>query len=556
MNAPVKALAVKRRMGGLRRWWRARGPLALLMAGVGILVAGAYLWTEGVRARSAVAEARAAAAAAAAPYGSSLGHALNKRLSLVRGIAAFVSVEAAKGELEQEFTPFADALRASVSGVRNISLAPGFVVGAVNPVAGNERVLGNDLLRDPRPGFADTVRRAIESGDVTTHGPLPLIQGGMGLIARRAVFLDGAPWGAVGAVFDLQPMLDEANLEALTPRYFYGLRRADGGVIAGDPAAFVVEPVLERIHVPDGEWELAVAPTQGWEAMGRDHVDRLLLAAVFLGVGLLVEAVIVLVAERRAALARLVEERTRDLDRKAAELSSAKGELEQFAYVAAHDLQEPVRIMASYAQLLKRHLGDGLDEEGRDCLNHVIEGSARLKSLLHDVQLFIAEDRVPLPTEPQPADAALDAAVDALERRGRRARAAVARSPLPAVMADTRRLKEIFVILIGNALEYRHPDREPAVRVEARREDGFDVLTVADNGMGIEPRYHEQIFQVFRRLHRRDEHPGTGMGLAIARKMAERLGGRVTVRSEPGQGSVFSVHLPLPQPSSHQGTAA
>lgn len=551
MNRHINGLTTR-----LRGWWRTHRIMVAVMVGAGALIAAAYVWTEGVRARSALAEARAAAAMAATPYASSLGHALNKRLALVRGVAAFAAVEAAKGDLEQEFPPYADELRTSVSGVRNISLSPGFVVSAVNPVAGNEKVLGNDLLKDPRPGFAETVRRAVTSGDVTTHGPLPLIQGGMGLIARRAVFLNGTPWGAVGAVFDLQPILNEANLEALAPRYFYGLRRADGGVIAGDPAAFVVNPILERIHVPDGDWELAVAPAAGWETMGRDHVDRLFLAAVFLGLGLLIEMVIVLVAERRAALARLVEERTRALDRKAAELASAKGELEQFAYVAAHDLQEPVRIMASYAQLLQRHLGDRLDEEGRECLTHVIDGSARLKTLLHDVQVFIAEDRVPLPTEPQPADAALDAAIDALERKGRMARAAVSRAPLPAVMADTRRLKEIFVVLIGNALEYRHPDRDPEIRVEARQEGGFDVLTVADNGLGIEPRYHEQIFQVFRRLHRRDEHPGTGMGLAIARKMAERLGGRVTVRSEPGRGSVFSVHLPLAQPISHQGTAA
>jgi signal transduction histidine kinase len=102
------------------------------------------------------------------------------------------------------------------------------------------------------------------------------------------------------------------------------------------------------------------------------------------------------------------------------------------------------------------------------------------------------------------------------------------------------------VVLIGNALEYRHPDRPPEIRVEARREGGFDVLTVHDNGIGIEPRYQQQIFQVFRRLHGRDEHPGTGMGLAIARKMAERLGVSTAVRSEPGLGSAFSVHLPIP----------
>jgi signal transduction histidine kinase len=166
--------------------------------------------------------------------------------------------------------------------------------------------------------------------------------------------------------------------------------------------------------------------------------------------------------------------------------------------------------------------------------------------LLRDVQLFLAENRVPLGCGVIPAGDPLKAALAALTRRIADAGAAVTVADLPPVQADERRLREIFIVLIANAIEYRHPYRAAEVQISHRRVDGYDVIDVRDNGIGIEPRYRDQIFEVFRRLHPRDEHPGTGMGLAIARKMVERLGGRLTVLSSPGVGSTFSIHLPHP----------
>jgi signal transduction histidine kinase len=527
-----------------------RWTTALVMTGAAAVLMVAGVWADGLRARASEAEARATATATAALYANRLGSGVNRRLALVRGIAAFVTVELDKGDLYQEFPDYAQALRATVPGVRNIGLSPDFVVRMVHPLAGNERVVGHDLLKDPRPGFADTVRRAIATRDVTTHGPLPLIQGGTGVIARQAIFhndaLGGdAPWGAVGAVFDLQSILDEASLAALKPRYDYALRRADGAFVAGDPAVLGLAPEVERIQVPDGDWELAVAPAAGWLA---DDTGRPLLLAVMVLFGVLLETIIVLLAERRFALARLVDERTRQLDRKAMELALAKDELEQFAYAATHDLQEPVRTAGVYAQLLESHLGASLDEEGRELIRQVVDNSVRLRFLLHDVQLYIAEDRTRLPERPAPAGLALDRALTVLEGRLAASGATVACDPLPAVMADERRLKEIFLVLIGNAIVYRHPDRAPDIHIGARRDGDIDVLTVRDNGIGIEERHAGQIFKVFRRLHRREEHPGTGMGLAVARKMARRLGGDIAVRSTPGVGSEFSLRLPAPDP--------
>lgn len=530
---------------------RVHAGTAVAMATLAALLAGIHVWVRDVHDRSIAAELRANAAIAATPYASSLGGALNERLALVRGLAAYVTVKAATGDLPQEFPSYAEALRGSAAGIRNISVAPDFVVRHVHPVAGNASVLGNDLMKDTRPGFADTVRRAVATRDVTTHGPLTLIQGGRGLIARAAVFRDGTPWGAVGVALDVQPILDEANLTALAGRYAYGVRTVTGMPVAGDPAVFGREPILERIRLPDAEWELALVPRLGWDETVEASTDHRLMTAAFLIVALLSEMVVFLVAGRRAALESVVERRTRELRLAHGDADRRARDLEQFAYAAAHDLQEPVRAIGSYAQLLKRTMPEATDSEEHLHLGYVLDGAKRLKTLLHDIELFVAEERAPLPESPSPAEDGLKEALRALRPRITATGATVTHDPLPAVLADTRRLREVFKTLIGNAIEYRHPERPPAIHVGARREDDMVVLSVTDNGIGIEGQYHEQIFQVFRRLHTRDEHPGTGMGLAIARKMAERLGGGIEVRSEPGQGSTFSVRIP----ANHQGSA-
>ncbi|PWC95784.1 hypothetical protein TSO5_10175 [Azospirillum sp. TSO5] len=489
--------------------------------------------------RIEVAEYRAGAAMTASSLAGTLSSALNERLALVRGLTAFVEVASGAGNLAEQFPRYAESLRRSVVGVRNISAAPDFVVRIVYPVEGNAKVLGNDLLKDPRPGFAETVQRAIISRDVTIHGPVGLLQGGQGLIARQIVYGPEKPWGAVGLVFDVGAILDEVGFDRVPPHLGFALVTEAGQRVAGDTSALRNDPLIERINLPEGHWKLALAPRSSWEALA--HADPTFrgFQAAFLLLALLTEAITFMAVSRRYSLERQVDLRT-------AELGRTKNELEQFAYAAAHDLQEPLRAIASYAQLLERQQKGRLDEESEGFIREIVEGAGRLKMLLRDVQLFLAEDRVPLGGVVVPAGDALKAALTALKRRIAEAGATVTAADLPEVQGDERRLREIFIVLIGNAIEYRHPDRAAEVHISHRRADGHDVIDVRDNGIGIEPRYRDQIFEVFRRLHSRDEHPGTGMGLSIARKMVERLGGRITVASSPGIGSVFSIHLPAP----------
>ncbi|CUW41481.1 Putative signal transduction histidine kinase [Magnetospirillum sp. XM-1] len=235
--------------------------------------------------------------------------------------------------------------------------------------------------------------------------------------------------------------------------------------------------------------------------------------------------------ERQSALVR-------DLDK-------SNRELEQFAYVASHDLREPLRMITSYLGLIQRRYEAALDEDGRQFLDFARDGAARMDRMVLDLLEFSRVGRVRDPlTRIDLADVIAIAAKN-LELPIKESGATLAvPQGLPAVTGSGGELVRLFQNLIANAVKYRHPDRPPAVAVWAERDASGWVCTVADNGIGIAPEYFDRIFDIFQRLHARTEYEGTGIGLALCRKIVEHHGGRIWVESEPGQGSRFRFTLP------------
>lgn len=515
-----------------------------LAGGVGLAVV-AWLslsyWVSVLYADHREDQLRAQASVVAASSVSSLANALNQRLALVRGVAAFVSVKAGKADaagLDTEFPTFAAAIATQVPGIRNISVAPDFGVGLVYPNdPGNLSVIGNNILNDRRPGFAAAVRRAIDSRSLTIHEPVELIQGGLGFLARQAVFVDERPWGAVGMAFTVKALLADSRIGALEG-YVWGLRTAIGTPVAGDQAAFLQAPVLAAVDLPDGHWDFALAPVGGWRAQARSSKEMVALLVLMGLAGILGGWLLWDTMRQRGRLEHLVESRT-------AALTEANAEMERFAFVAAHDLQEPLRAIITYSQLVERAVGDRLDDQQRGWLGELMGSARRMRGLLHDTQIFLGEVAIPLPRAPIPAGEALAVAQRKLSDQIRESGAKIDIGPMPDVWADPHRLTEIFSALLSNAIEYRSPDRPCHVSVTAQRVGDYDIIDVADNGMGIDPAYFDRIFEVFQRLHARAGYAGTGMGLAIVRKMLNRLGGMVKVRSQAGAGSTFSVYLPV-----------
>lgn len=513
---------------------------AITMALTAAIWVALSLWIAAFYNQYRETQLRGQASALAVTSAGALSNALNQRLAQVRGLAAFVAVKAAEnhpGEIEREFPVFAASYYQQVPGIRNISVAPDFVVRQVYPLdAGNLKVLGNHLLEDKRPGFTEAVDRAIQTRSLVVHEPLEMIQGGLGLLARHAVFVDDRPWGAVGMIFTISTMLESSRIGILEG-YTWGLRTAAGSMVGGDAAIFAMHPVSVRIDLPDGYWEFALAPAAGWkEAAAKGaEVTALRFGLLIIGIGILCLTWVML--QRRESLERLVESRTR-------QLTSANRELERFSFIVAHDLQEPLRSIVSFSQLVERGLSTQLTPEQREWLSSLGTAARLMRALLHDVQIYLGENNAPLPRRQTDAGEALATARRKLSGRIHQTGAVIEAGPLPMVWADHHRLSEVFVALIGNAMEYRFPERPPVIRISNRTERGFEFIEIADNGIGIEEAYFERIFEVFQRLHSRTAHPGTGMGLAIAKKMVEHLGGTIRVRSTVGQGSVFSIILP------------
>jgi PAS domain S-box-containing protein len=220
------------------------------------------------------------------------------------------------------------------------------------------------------------------------------------------------------------------------------------------------------------------------------------------------------------------------------ELKRSNAELEQFAYVASHDLQEPLRMVASYTQLLGRRYEARFDSDAREFMAYIVDGASRMKQLIEDLLAYSRVGTKGQDFRPVSSEAALRRALYNLKAGIEEAGAAVTYDAMPTVHADEVQLGQLFQNLIGNALKFRS-NSVPRIHIGVSEKNSEYQIEVRDNGIGIEPQYYERIFMVFQRLHNKGEYPGTGIGLAICKKVVERHGGRIWVESRTGEGSSF-----------------
>jgi len=246
------------------------------------------------------------------------------------------------------------------------------------------------------------------------------------------------------------------------------------------------------------------------------------------------------------AIVRDITERQRseeELAKKVGELARSNRDLEQFAYVASHDLQEPLRMVASYTQLLAERYSGKLDENADKYIGYAVEGALRMQALIQDLLAFSRVGSNGSVRTPTDCNAVLNQAVQNLQAAIQESHASITHAPLPVVAADSSQLAQLFQNLIGNAIKFRGSE-PPVISVSAERQADEWTFTVADNGIGIAPEHTEAIFVIFQRLHTRAEYSGNGIGLAICKKIVEQHGGRIWVDSEAGHGSVFRFTLP------------
>jgi PAS domain S-box-containing protein len=227
------------------------------------------------------------------------------------------------------------------------------------------------------------------------------------------------------------------------------------------------------------------------------------------------------------------------------ELERANIDLEQFAFSASHDLQEPLRSVKIYSELLAREFGDTASPDAQRYVRYLRAGSTRMENLIKDLLTYTRVTKVDELQETSDANAALETALANLAGAISEADAKITVEPLPASLPiHAAHMEQLFQNLVGNAIKYRNGNRAPDVRISAARQDGQWTFAVSDNGIGIEPEDKESIFGLFKRLHSTDEYSGTGIGLAICQRIVDRYGGRIWVESEPGVGSTFRFTIP------------
>jgi PAS domain S-box-containing protein len=304
------------------------------------------------------------------------------------------------------------------------------------------------------------------------------------------------------------------------------------------PEGFAERLLADRLR--SAEDALAQQIGTGIELTGRrkngsEFPIEIMLSPLESAEGILVTAAVRDITTRKKAEAHLLQ--------KVKELNRSNDELEQFAYIASHDLQEPLRMVASYTQLLSKRYKGQLDSDADDFISFAVDGASRMQRLIQDLLAYSRVGTIAIDLLDTSSEEALQQALINLRGAVAESGAIVTHDPLPTVLADETQLIHLFQNLVSNAIKYQNPGI-PRVHISAAENSEKKwIFSVKDNGLGIDSQYFERIFGMFQRLHKREEFDGTGVGLAICKKIVERHGGSISVKSQVGQGSTFSFAL-------------
>lgn len=433
-------------------------------------------------------------------------------------------------------------LRITPPGVR-----PSYnIISYVHPVPANRAVFGVDA--NARRGREATFAQARDTAEPAAPPPIPLPQDG-----------PGGPL-ALTLVLPIYAGLDQSPDRGQRRQRYFGVaftavRLPDllGGIVErgedlevrdSGRTVFDARPgaalesdnsIVQRLSTAGRPWQV-VFGTNAPLVSGSERAVPWLIGLFGLLIAALAGGVVQTLSLSRARAVLIAEDMTRDLKR-------SNQELERFAFVASHDLQQPLRTISGFLQLLERQSGDKLDARGHEYVAQALRGSAQMSKLIDDLLTYSRVARDDRPLSPVHLDEAWDCAVEQLQATLDETGARVSRTELPVVPGDDGQLTQAFANLIANAVKYRG-EQAPDVRADARRINGFWEISVQDNGIGIDPSDHARIFEMFRRLPTTGEIEGTGVGLALVKRIVERSGGDVEVDSAPGRGARFVLRMP------------
>lgn len=451
-----------------------------------------------------------------------------------------------------EFDAFTLRLVRHLDGVTALAWAP---AGTVTPRAGRQVALGLDSASEPVRRQA--LEAARSTGQPTATAPVRLATGEPGLLVVLPVRGAGPPDASAApirgyalAVFTLDGLLGDAPHRASAAGLRLALtdRGANGGPELLYGATGSTHDLSQEFVVDFAgrAWTLELALAEQALVVRRSGEAWLVLAGGLLLTVLL--GVLLLAGVGHAAqIEALVAERTEALRRAGAQLARSNRELEQYAYVASHDLKAPLRTIASFAQLLNDRHGGYLEREAHEFLDFIRGGAGRMQALIDDL-LELSRLDARREVASLPMRVAVDEACGALAADLAQCGAWLEVGELPTVRGDPRMLSQLWQNLVDNAIKFRRPGCVPEIRITAVERAADWAFSIADNGIGIAPAHHEHVFRVFRRLHPAEDYPGTGIGLALCRKVVQVHGGEIWVEPTTGPGATITFTLPRAGP--------
>lgn len=426
-----------------------------------------------------------------------------------------------------------------------IQLVEGRKIVKTYPLKGNEETIGYSVLHDS--AHRSEAFKAYERRELYFEGPFNLRQGGVGIVGRLPLFKKDTLWGFSAVVIRIETILKALNLDSTGKNgsYVYQIVKYHGDKTTKtnffQNEEDFTSGVFHETFIPLGDWHVFVKLKKSTYLK-----NAMFVSIIGMAFSLLLTFYLLHLFVQPSILKRMVREKTKNiesvnvvLEKKAAELMVSNKELEQFAYVVSHDLQEPLRMITGFLAQLEKKYENQLDDKAKQYIHYAVDGSKRMRQIILDLLQFSKIGR----TEEDMVTIDPNELIDdfcSLRRKIIQEKSAIINySSLPEVTYYKAPLIQIFHNLIDNALKYSRVGVKPEITIAAVDKGEFREFSVKDNGIGIQKEYFDKIFLIFQRLHTINEFSGTGLGLAIVKKIIENNGGKIWVESEEGVGTTF-----------------